>query len=333
MSGATPAAPQAPPMPTLLKPEMKRTREGFGHGLLDLGQKRSEVVVLVGDLSGSTNVSFFAEKFPDRFIQIGVAEQNMMCVAAGLAATGKIPFLATYGAFASCRSADQMRVTVAYTDLPVKIGGAHGGISVGPDGATHQAMEEIAIVRSIPNMKMMVPCDYWETRKATVAAADDPHPNYIRFGREPVPVVTGPETPFAIGKANVLREGSDLAIIACGVMVYEALVAALELETQGITARVINMHTLKPLDEEAIARAARECGAIVTAEEHQVHGGLGSAVAEAVVQIHPVPVELVAVRDRFGRSGKQDELMAAFGIKSPDVIRAADRVLARKRAR
>jgi len=333
MSGATPAAPHAPAMPTLLKPEMKRTREGFGHGLLDLGQKRPEVVVLVGDLSGSTNVSFFAEKFPDRFIQVGVAEQNMMCVAAGLAATGKIPFLATYGAFASCRSADQMRVTVAYTDLPVKIGGAHGGISVGPDGATHQAMEEIAIVRSIPNMKMIVPCDYWETRKATVAAADDPHPNYIRFGREPVPVVTGPDTPFTIGKANTMREGSDLALIACGVMVYEALVAAQELETRGIHARVINMHTLKPLDEEAIARAARECGAIVTAEEHQVHGGLGSAVAEAVVQSHPVPVELVAVHDRFGRSGKQDELMTAFGIKSPDVVRAAERVLARKRAR
>jgi len=334
VSGTVPAAPQAPAVaPTLAKPEMKRTREGFGHGLLDLGQKRPDVVVLVGDLSGSTNVSFFAEKFPDRFIQVGVAEQNMMCVAAGLAATGKIPFLATYGAFASCRSADQMRVTVAYSDLPVKIGGAHGGISVGPDGATHQAMEEIAIVRSIPNMRMIVPCDYWETRKATVAAADDPHPNYIRFGRELVPVVTGPDTPFAIGKANVMREGSDLAIIACGVMVYEALVAAQELASRGIHARVLNVHTLKPLDHEAIARAARECGAIVTAEEHQIHGGLGGAVAEAVVQSHPVPMELVAVHDRFGRSGKQDELMTAFGIKAPDVVRAAERALARKRAR
>ena len=333
MSGS-PVAPSAPAVgPNLAKPEMKRTREGFGHGLLDLGQKRKDVVVLVGDLSGSTNVSFFAEKFPDRFIQVGVAEQNMMCVAAGLAAVGKIPFLATYGAFASCRSLDQMRVTVAYTDLPVKIGGAHGGISVGPDGATHQAMEEIAIVRSIPNMKMIVPCDYWETRKATVALADDPHPNYIRFGREPVPVVTGPDTPFAIGKANLLRDGHDLAILACGVMVYEALVAAQELEARGISARVLNVHTLKPLDHEAIARAARECGAIVTAEEHQVHGGLGGAVAEAVVQSHPCPMELVAVHDRFGRSGKQDELMTAFGIKSPDVVRAAERALARKRAR
>lgn len=328
------SAPSAPALePKLVNPEMKRTREGFGHGLLDLGQKRNDVVVLVGDLSGSTNVSFFAEKFPDRFIQVGVAEQNMMCIAAGLASVGKIPFLATYGAFASCRSLDQIRVTVAYTDLPVKIGGAHGGISVGPDGATHQAMEEIAIIRSIPNMKMIVPCDYWETRKATVAAADDPHPNYIRFGREPVPVVTGPDTPFTIGTANVMREGDDLAILACGVMVYEALVAAAELATRGISARVLNVHTLKPLDVEAIARAARECGALVTAEEHQIHGGLGGAVAEAVVQSHPVPVELVAVHDRFGRSGKQEELMAAFGIKAPDVLRAAERALARKRAR
>ncbi len=331
MSQASAAPPPASgASPSLLKPEMKKTREGFGHGLVELGEKNPNIVVLVGDLSGSTNVNYFAEKFPDRFIQVGIAEQNMMCVAAGLAAVGKIPFLATYGAFASCRSADQIRVTVAYSDLPVKIGGAHGGISVGPDGATHQAMEEIAIIRSIPNMRMVVPCDYWETKKATIAIAGDPHPYYIRFGREPVPVVTTAETPFVIGKANVLREGKDLAIIACGVMVYEALVAAEQLAARGVQARVLNMHTLKPLDEEAIARAARECGAIVTAEEHQVHGGLGSAVAEVVVATHPVPMELVAVQDRFGRSGKPDELMAAFGIKSPDIVKAADRVLARK---
>src|SRR5499426_4262919 len=229
------------------KVEMKKTREGFGRALVALGEQDPRIVVLVGDLTESTMVSFFAERFPERFIQVGIAEQNMCGVAAGLAAMGKIPFFATYGAFASCRAADQMRVTVAYTDLPVKIGGAHGGISVGPDGATHQAMEEIAIVRSIPNMKMIVPCDYWETRKATVAMADDPHPNYIRFGREPVPVVTGPETPFVLGKANVLREGNDIAFIACGVMVYEALVAAEELAGRGVQARVINMHTVKPL--------------------------------------------------------------------------------------
>ena len=316
--------------PALAKPEMKRTREGFGRGLVDLGEARPEVVVLVGDLRDSTSVSFFAERFPERFIEVGIAEQNMMCVAAGLAAVGKIPFLATYGAFASCRSADQIRVTVAYTDLPVKIGGAHGGISVGPDGATHQAMEEISIIRSIPNMRLIVPCDYWETRKATVACAEDRHPYYIRFGRENVPVVTSADSPFTIGMANQLRDGGDLAIIACGVMVYESLVAAAELEARGIQARVINVHTLKPFDEEAVARAARECGAIVTAEEHQIHGGLGGAVAEVVVRTHPVPVEMVAVRDRFGKSGKPDELMAAFGIKAPDIVRAAEGVLARK---
>jgi transketolase len=333
MSHATPAASTpSGAVPSLAKPEMKKTREGFGHGLVELGESNPQVVVLVGDLSGSTNVSFFAERFPDRFVQVGIAEQNMMCVAAGLAAVGKIPFLATYGAFASCRAADQIRVTVAYTDLPVKIGGAHGGISVGPDGATHQAMEEIAIIRSIPNMRMVVPCDYWETKKATIAIAGDPHPYYLRFGRESVPVVTTPETPFVIGKANVLREGGDLAIIACGVMVYEALVAAEALAARGIQARVLNVHTLKPLDEEAIAKAARECGAVVTAEEHQIHGGLGGAVAEVIVRRQPVPVEFVAVQDRFGRSGKPEELMAAFGIKSPDVIRAADRVLSRKKS-
>lgn len=314
----------------LAAPEMRRTREGFGHGLVDLGESRPDVVVLVGDLRESTNVSYFAERFPERFIEVGIAEQNMMCVAAGLAAVGKIPYLATYGAFASCRSADQMRVTVAYTDLPVKIGGAHGGISVGPDGATHQAMEEIAIVRAIPNMRLIVPCDYWETRKATVAAADDRHPYYIRFGREAVPVTTGPDSPFTIGMANQLREGRDLAILACGVMVYESLVAAAELASRGIEARVLNIHTLKPIDREAIARAARECGAIVTAEEHQIHGGLGGAVAEVVVRSHPVPMEFVAVHDRFGQSGKPEELMAAFGIKAPDVVRAAEAVLARK---
>ncbi|MGE5175001.1 MAG: transketolase family protein [Hyphomicrobiales bacterium] len=328
-------APMAAPTGTaaidLAKPAMKRTREGFGHGLVDLGEKNPNVVVLVGDLTGSTNVNYFAERFPDRFIEVGIAEQNMMCVAAGLAVAGKIPYLATYGAFASCRSADQIRVTVAYSDLPVKIGGAHGGISVGPDGATHQAMEEIAIIRSIPNLHMIVPCDYYETRKATVASADDPHPTYIRFGREPVPVVTDERTPFTIGKANVMREGKDLAIIACGVMVYEALVAAQALAAKGIEALVINLHTLKPIDEAAIARAAEQCGAIVTAEEHQIYGGLGGAVAEVVVRTRPVPMEFVAVHDRFGRSGQPEELMAAFGIKSPDILRAAERALARKR--
>lgn len=315
------------------KVEMKKTREGFGRALVALGEQDPRIVVLVGDLSESTMVHFFAEKFPDRFIQVGIAEQNMCGVAAGLAAMGKIPFFATYGAFASCRAADQIRVTVAYTNLNVKIAGAHGGISVGPDGATHQAMEEISIIRSIPNMSMVVPCDYWETYKATIAAAKHRGPVYLRFGREDVPVVTDEKTPFTFGKGEVFAEGRDLTIIACGVMVYEALRARETLAASGITARVVNLHTVKPLDRELIARCARETGAIVTAEEHQVNGGLGGAVAEAVVQESPVPMELVAVHDRFGQSGKPAELMDAFGLRAKDIVAAAHKVLGRKRAR
>jgi transketolase len=312
------------------KVEMKKTREGFGRALVALGEKDPRIVVLVGDLAESTMVHWFAEKFPDRFVQVGIAEQNMTCVAAGLAAMGKIPFYATYGAFASCRAADQIRVTLAYTNLNVKIGGAHGGISVGPDGATHQAMEEISIIRSIPNMKMLVPCDYWESYKATMAAAFEPGPVYIRFGREDVPVVTGESTPFTFGKGEIFAEGRDLTLIACGVMVYEALRARETLADRGIAARVVNLHTIKPLDRALIERCARETGAIVTAEEHQVNGGLGGAVAEVVVQQHPVPMELVAVHDRFGQSGKPAELMDAFGLRAKDIVAAADRVLARK---
>lgn len=313
------------------KVEMKKTREGFGRALVALGEQDPRIVVLVGDLAESTMVHFFAERFPERFVQVGIAEQNMCNVAAGLAAAGKIPFFATYGAFASCRAADQIRVTVAYSNLPVKIAGAHGGISVGPDGATHQAMEEISIIRSIPNMSMIVPCDYWETYKATIAAAKHPGPVYLRFGREDVPVVTGEQTPFAFGKGNVYAEGTDLTIVACGVMVYEALRAREALAAKGVNARVVDLHTVKPLDRELIARCARETGAIVTAEEHQVNGGLGGAVAEVVVSEHPVPVEFVAVMDRFGQSGKPAELMDAFGLRAVNIVAAAERALARKK--
>jgi transketolase len=312
------------------KVEMKKTREGFGRALVDLGEQDPRIVVLVGDLSESTMVNFFAERFPDRFIQVGIAEQNMCGIAAGLAAMGKIPFFSTYGAFASCRAADQIRVTVAYSNLNVKIGGAHGGISVGPDGATHQAMEEISIIRSIPNMSMIVPCDYWETYKATIAAAQHDGPVYIRFGREDVPVVTSKDTPFTFGKAEVFGDGKDLTVIACGVMVYEALRARETLAERGVSARVVDLHTVKPIDRETILRCARETGAIVTAEEHQVNGGLGGAVAEVVVQGAPVPMELVAVHDRFGQSGKPAELMDAFGLRARDIVAAAERVIKRK---
>ena len=323
-------------MPEILltdPPAMKKTREGFGRALVDLGHEDPNVVVLVGDLTESTMVSFFAEEFPDRFFEIGIAEQNMACIAAGMAAMGKVPYFATYGAFASCRSADQIRVSIAYSNLPVKIGGAHGGISVGPDGATHQAMEEFAIIRSIPNMNLVVPCDYWEARKATRAAAAVPGPVYIRFGREDVPVVTDESTPFTFGKGEIFGEGTDVTVIACGVMVNEALRARRTLAERGTSVRVVNLHTLKPIDRELIVRCARETGAIVTAEEHQVHGGLGGAVAEVVVQAHPVPMEMVAVHDRFGESGKPAELMAAFGLKEKDVVAAIERVLERKTSR
>lgn len=261
---------------------MRKTREGWGHALVELGRRDPNVVVLVGDLSESTMVHFFAQEFPDRFFQCGIAEQNMMCIAAGLAAVGKKPYLATYGAFAAFRAADQIRVTVCYSNLPVRIGGAHGGISVGQDGATHQVMEEMAYMRALPNMTLLVPADYWQTRKATVAAHDLPGPAYIRFGREDVPEVTGEQTPFVIGQGLIMRDGGDVTLVACGIMVAEALDAATELATHGIEARVINMATLKPLDHALIATAARETGAIVTAEEHQVHGGLAGAVAESV---------------------------------------------------
>ncbi|MBD3217758.1 MAG: transketolase family protein [candidate division Zixibacteria bacterium] len=310
--------------------EMKKTRVGFGHGLVDAGEKNKNVVVLVGDLRDSTNVNFFAEKFPERFIEVGIAEQNMANVAAGLSLTGKIPFFTTYGAFATCRCLDMLRVTICYSNLNVKIGGAHGGISVGPDGATHQALEEISILRSLPNMKIIVPCDYFETRKATLAAIDIDGPLYIRFGRENVPVVTDKDTPFEFGKGVVYRDGGDIAILACGVMLYEALEAAHELERDGIDTRVINIHTVKPIDETIIIKAASECGAIVTAEEHQVYGGFGSAVAEVIAKNNPVPMEFIGVQDSFGRSGPPEELMKAYHLKAKDIIGAVKRVLKRK---
>jgi transketolase len=312
--------------------EMMKTREGFGHGLVDAGEKNKNVVVLVGDLRESTNVSFFAEKFPERFIDVGIAEQNMANVSAGLSLVGKIPFFTTYGAFATTRCLDMLRVTICYSNLNVKIGGAHGGISVGPDGATHQALEEISILRSLPNMKVIVPCDYYETRKATLAAMDIEGPVYIRFGRENVPVVTDENTSFEFGKGEIYREGNDVAIIVCGVMLAEAIDAADQLSEEGIYARVINIHTVKPIDEDIILEAAEDCGAIVTAEEHQIFGGFGSAVAEVVVQNHPVPMEFVGIRDSFGKSGKPGELMHAYHLKAPDIIETVHTVLERKKS-
>ncbi|HPI97968.1 MAG TPA: transketolase C-terminal domain-containing protein, partial [Synergistales bacterium] len=279
------------------------TRFGYGDALLELGRINPDVVVLGADLSSSLRVDQFAREFPQRFVQIGIAEQDMMGVAAGLSLTGKIPYVSTYGVFCTGRAWDQLRTTVAYARLNVKIGSGHGGISVGADGATHQALEDIAITRTIPNLTIIVPCDYHETKKATLAASQIKGPVIIRFGREKVPVITTQDTPFEVGKASIYRQGVDVTIAACGVMVYESLIAAEKLALEGISAKVINCHTVKPLDMETLVEAARETGAMVTAEEHQVMGGFGSAVAEVLSQALPVPLKMVGIQDTFGQSG------------------------------
>lgn len=308
----------------------KATRFGFGEGLVVLGERDERIVVLGGDITGSVLTSLFKEKFPDRFFSIGIAEQNATTIAAGLALSDKIPFFASYGAFCALRNADQLRISVCYNEANVKIGGGHSGISVGPDGATHQILEDVAFLRALPHMTLVVPCDYLEARKATIAIGEMVGPAYIRFGREPVPSFTREETPFRLGKAETFREGNDVAIIACGWMVWESLMAAEMLAKEGIQARVINMHTIKPIDTETIVKAARECGAVVTAEEHQIMGGMGSAVAQVVVKNAPVPMEFVGVTDTFGGSGNPTELMKAFGLTAQDVYNSVKKVLKRR---
>lgn len=301
----------------------KPTRFGFGDGLVSLGERHSNVIVLGGDITGSVMTSLFRDKFPDRFFSIGIAEQNATTIATGLALSGKIPFFASYGAFCALRNADQLRISVAYNEANVKIGGGHAGISVGPDGATHQVLEEVAFLRTLPHMTMIVPADYEEARKATIAMGEMVGPAYIRFGRSPVPMFTTEESRFELGKANQLTDGDDVAIIACGAMVWESIQAASQLAEKGIKARVINVHTIKPFDFETVTKAARECGAIVTAEEHQVHGGLGGAVAECTAKNAPVPIEFVGVKDSFGGSGEPEELMVKFGLTSKEIVAAA----------
>ena len=310
----------------LKNPKMKPSRDGYGDGLVAAGKDNGNVVAIGADITASTRVDWFRDAYPDRFYNMGIAEQNQMCVAAGMSLMGKVPFVTNYGVFLAGRSWDQIRTTICYNNLNVKLGGSHGGISVGPDGATHQALEEISIMRCLPNMTVIVPADSVETQKATEAAAKTNGPVYIRFGREAIPVVTDEETPFEIGKACCCREGSDVAIIACGAMVYESLVAAEELSKEGIEAMVVNLHTVKPTDKEAIIEAAKKCGAIVTAEEHQKMGGMGSAVAEVVAENCPVPMKFVGVNDSFGESGKPDELMAAYCLTSMHIVDAVKMV-------
>ncbi|HUV93424.1 MAG TPA: transketolase family protein [Anaerolineae bacterium] len=310
--------------------DVRATRDGYGDALVELGEKDERIVVLGADLTSSTRASSFAAKFPERFVEVGIAEQNAMNVAAGLSMAGKIPFVSTYAVFVTGRALDQIRTTVCYSNLNVKIAGAHGGISVGADGATHQALEDVAITRSLPNMTVIVPCDYYETKKAIVWSAGHVGPCYVRFGREPVPVVTQPDSPFTCGKGYVIREGTDLTILNNGPLLKQCLDALDLLASAGISARLVNLHTVKPIDREIITRAAKETGAIVTVEEHQVQGGFGSAVAEVVVQAAPVPMRFIGIQDRFGESGTPEELFAAFGLTAEDIAEAAEDVLRAK---
>jgi transketolase len=315
----------------LAQPERIPSRDGYGYGLIEAGKQNENVVALGADITASVRVDWFQKEFPDRFISLGIAEQNQMCVAAGMSLMGKVPFVTNYGVFLAGRSWDQIRTTVCYSNLNVKMGGAHGGISVGPDGATHQALEEISVMRCLPNMTVIVPADSVEARKATVAMARTYGPAYIRFGREKVPVISDETTPFEIGKAYCCRDGSDVAIVACGAMVFEALMAAEKLAEAGISAMVINNHTIKPIDKATLIEAAQITGAVVTVEEHQLMGGMGSAVLEVLAQNCPVPVKMVGVDDRFGESGDPDVLMNAFGLTSDHVVEAVRAVLAMKK--
>ena len=310
--------------------EMVPTRQGYGEGLVEAGKKDERVVVLCADLSESTRSQWFQQKFPDRFIELGVAEQNMATVASGLANYGKIPFISSYATFSPGRNNEQIRTTICINNVPVKIAGAHAGISVGPDGATHQALEDAGLMRMLPNMTVLVPCDAVEARKATLVAAQLPGPVYIRFGREKSAIVTTEDTPFEVGKAQIFREGRDVAIISAGMLVYNALLAAEELSKEGIEAMVINSPSLKPFDVETVMEAAKKTGAVVSVEEHQIVGGLGSAVAETLAQRYPVPQEFVGVNDRFGESGEPDELLEAFGMGVGSIVEAVKKVISRK---
>ena len=313
------------------KMKMVPTRDGFGRGLIRLGKENKDVVVLSADLTDSTRAAWFKKEFPDRFFGLGVAEQDMFGTAAGMALMGKIPFACTFGVFASGRAWDQIRVSIAYMDLNVKIVGTHGGISVGPDGATHQALEEIALMRILPNMTILVPCDALEAEKATIAAAAAKGPVYLRFGRAPVPVMTKEEDTFTIGKANTLRDGRDLTIFACGQMVYESLLACEALEKEGIHARLVNLHTPKPIDKDTVMKAAYETGAVVTVEEHTLAGGFGSAIAEVITQSHPVPIKMIGIKDKFGVSGESEELFEYFGLTPKNIVLAAKEALRMKK--
>ncbi len=315
-------------------------RKGFGDGLVIAGEANPDVVGLCSDLTESTRMDGFQKKFPDRFIEVGIAEQNLAAVASGLAAMGKIPFISSYAMFSPGRNWEQIRTTIAYNNRPVVIAGSHAGISVGPDGGTHQAIEDIALMRVIPRMTVISPCDAIEARKATLAAAlwaaDPEHatPVYIRLAREKTPVITTEDTPFEIGRAQLYYglagSKADVGIVATGALVYQALKAAEQLKKEGITAKVLHIATIKPLDTEAVVTLAKECGAVVTVEEHQIVGGLGSAVAETLSQTCPTPIEYIGVHDMFGQSGTPKELLEHYGMTESHIATAAKKVIGRK---
>lgn len=307
----------------------KDTRSGFGAGLSELGDTNENVVALCADLTGSLKMNDFADRFPDRFVQVGIAEANMMGIAAGLTIGGKIPFTGTFANFSTGRVYDQIRQSIAYSGKNVKICASHAGLTLGEDGATHQILEDVGMMKMLPGMTVIVPCDYNQTKAATLAIADMEGPVYLRFGRPKVPNFTSESESFEIGKAQHLLEGSDVTIIANGHLVWKALEAAKALNDEGISAEVINMHTVKPIDRDAILKSAKKTGRVVTAEEHQKNGGLGDSVAQILAEEHPCPMAFVAVQDSFGESGTPEQLLEKYGLNTEAIISAAKALMAK----
>lgn len=309
----------------------KETRAGFGDGILEAGRRNPNVVALTADLAGSLKLNAFIKEFPDRFVQCGIAEANMIGVAAGLTIGGKIPFATTFANFATSRVYDQIRQSVAYSDKNVKIAASHAGLTLGEDGATHQVLEDIGMMKMLPGMTVVVPCDYNQTKVATIAIAEHNGPAYLRFGRPKWPNFTSPDQPFEIGKAQVLAKGNDVSIFACGHLVWIAVEAARMLEEKGISVELINIHTIKPLDEAAVIASITKTGCMVSAEEHQINGGLGDSVANVAARHMPVPHEYVAVMDTFGESGTPKQLLEKYGLNKEAIVAAAEKAIARKK--
>ena len=310
--------------------ESKDTRSGFGAGLLELGRTNPDVVALCADLKGSLKMEAFEKEFPDRFFQVGIAEANMMGLAAGMTIGGKIPFTGTFANFSTGRVYDQIRQSIAYSGKNVKICASHAGVTLGEDGATHQILEDIGMMKMLPHMTVINPCDYNQTKAATIAIADYQGPVYLRFGRPVVPVFTPADQKFEIGKAVLLNEGTDVSIFATGHLVWKAILAGKLLAEQGIDAEIINIHTIKPLDEAAVLASVNKTRCVVTAEEHQLNGGLGDSIAQLLVRNQPLPMEMIGVNDSFGESGTPDQLMEKYGLSEKNIVEAVQKVLKRK---